>query len=183
MQKVGRGDLLDSMSDENSYVKSKVTENFDGSITEEYTYPDGSKKIMELSTEEYIVDGKSVSRNSFTAWIEHLSTSNGSGYSIKRMNVKGTYGVVTASFKVNVTFTSGSTPTITSAYDPGYFAAGPGVSVRITENPTIINSKPSSHANAQARMKLHLSGSWFTGTVVLRFYQDRNYSSATFGIN
>lgn len=169
--KIINNELIDSLNDSYNYIEPiSVKEEFDGRRIEEYVYPDGSKKILEIIPEEYSINNNIVSRSSFTTWIENVWYSSGTGYSNSKVRVNGSYGIVTMSYYAEIAYIQGAATRLTRVYEPGILVAGPGVNYTITEQPNVVRDKPSSLGHAEAVMKIKLTGDYYTGTYALRFF-------------
>lgn len=184
--KIINNEVIDSLNEKYDYIEpTSVKEDIYGVKTEEYIYPDGSKKILQMIPEEHTINGQAASRASFNTWIDNVWSSSGSGYSTTKFKVNGTYGIVTMTYYANVTYVQGGATTLTSVSDPGILVAGPGVSYSITEQPRIVRNKPSSSGYAESVMKAKLTGDFYSGTYALRFFVKPGHTGyyATLGLN
>lgn len=186
VEKIQNGETPNSLDDKYDHVEPEYELEFeDGSKIERYRYPDGSVKILEIQPDAYEINGLRATRATWNAWVDSLGSQSGSGYSNLRLKVNGTYGIVTMTYYANVTYAYGGHVELTSVYEPGILVSGPGASYTITQNPTIVKSKPTSSGYAEAVMKANIKGDYYSGTYALRLFvrPSGNGYYASFGLN
>ena len=155
--KISSGEMLDSMKPEYQNINPTVKRSDGLSYYAEYLYPDGSKKIVNITRGAYVYGGTDYNYGSY--------------YQNVGATVTGDYGSVSLSF--NTTYLSGSgIAQINSVYNPSNNSSLSGQNFGI-------DSQTVSSGNAIAHLSYTYSPSYISsGTLTLRLYVPTNKESA-----